>query len=105
MSVYILTLFLSPIISLMHVYSYAIIHLTDRFISIASLLDPSNGFIVDDTVIFKVEITVYGELEAAFPVVSINEGGPQTLARNLKVKQKIINQKSEFFSHHIYDFQ
>lgn len=34
-------------------------------------MDPTKQFIVNDTVIFKVEITVYGDLESAgFPVVS-----------------------------------
>ena len=35
----------------------------DKFISNAVLRDLSNGFIVNEKVIFKVEITVYGDLD------------------------------------------
>ena len=43
----------------------------DKFMLISTLKDPSLGFYVNDTVIFKVSLTVFGGLEtAAFPIVS-----------------------------------
>jgi hypothetical protein len=43
----------------------------DKFMLLSTLKDPSLGFYVSDTVIFKVNITVYGALETAdVPVVS-----------------------------------
>jgi len=43
----------------------------DKFMTVAALLDPTAGFCFDDTVIFRVLITVYGELEiCSFPVMS-----------------------------------
>jgi len=57
----------------------------DRFCSIAHLSDPSNNLLVNDTVIFKVEVTVYGELEAvSFPVVtSLHSASPNCLTKCL----------------------
>jgi len=43
----------------------------DKFMTVAALLDPTAGFCVDDNVIFRVLITVYGVLEiCSFPVMS-----------------------------------
>lgn len=39
----------------------------DKFMSVSILLDPLNGFLVDDSVIFKVEISVIGDLETLHP--------------------------------------
>ena len=38
----------------------------DKFISNAVLRDPSNGFIVNNKIIFRVEITVFGDLDVPF---------------------------------------
>jgi len=37
----------------------------DKFMTVAMLLNPDFGFCIDDSVVFKVEITVYGDLEPA----------------------------------------
>ena len=58
----------------------------DKFMPAASLLDPSAGFYVNDTVIFKVEITVYGELEiCGFPVMNTasSNGSYASLAKSM----------------------
>ena len=43
----------------------------DKFMTVATLLEPTAGFCVDDTVIFRVFITVYGDMEiCTFPVMN-----------------------------------
>lgn len=47
--------------------------------------EPENGFVIDDNITFKVEITVYGELEASAPVITtafLNSA--PTLSKNMK---------------------
>ena len=60
----------------------------DKFMPAAMLLEPDFGFVVDDVAVFKVEITVFGDLESAsYPpvnVVATNQALP-TLARCLQV--------------------
>ena len=41
----------------------------DKFMLLETLMDPDNGFLLDDAVVFKVEVQVYGELEQTFPLV------------------------------------
>jgi hypothetical protein len=57
----------------------------DKFMSNTSLINPDSKFCVNDTVIFKVEITVFGDIElCGFPVVSSGNDGPYTsLARSM----------------------
>eukprot|EP01031_Cornospumella_fuschlensis_P039441 gene39441-48020_t len=47
----------------------------DKFMLNALLKDPSLGFRVDDTVVFKVEVTVYGELESS-PILDHEKSFP-----------------------------
>jgi hypothetical protein len=57
----------------------------DKFMLASTVNDPDNGFVVDDIITFKVEITVYGELEASAPIVTtafLNT--VPTLSKNLK---------------------
>lgn len=47
--------------------------------------EPENGFVIDDNITFKVEITVYGDLEASAPVITtafLNSA--PTLSKNMK---------------------
>jgi len=46
--------------------------------------EPENGFVVNDTITFKVEITVYGELEASAPVITAFQNTVPTLSKDLK---------------------
>ena len=60
----------------------------DKFMLISTLKDPSLGFYVNDTVIFKVSLTVFGGLEtAAFPIVS---------SRNLNSQDMTLNESMLF---------
>ena len=57
----------------------------DKFMLATTVNDSDNGFVVDDMITFKVEITVYGELEASAPIVTtafLNT--VPTLSKNLK---------------------
>lgn len=55
----------------------------DKFVTVPFLMDHRNGLFVDDSVIFKVEICVVGELENKSDGVFV-QFAPQTLESNLK---------------------
>ena len=69
----------------------------DKFMSNTTLVNPELNFCVNDTVIFKVEITVFGDIElCGFPVVGCGNDGPYTsLARSLHVLLKNGEQSSD----------
>ena len=57
----------------------------DKFMLASVVNEPDNGFVVDDIITFKVEITVYGELESSAPVVTtFQHNTAPTLSKNLK---------------------
>lgn len=65
----------------------------DKFMTSAILNDIENGFINNDTVIFKVEIIVYGELEPTIPVVN-NLGDSAVPSLSKCMKKMLIDQNS-----------
>eukprot|EP01035_Chromulina_nebulosa_P020604 gene20604-26714_t len=62
----------------------------DKFINTSVLMDGNNGFFLDDSIVFKVEITVIGELENAYaPAVN-------TIATDMPIS--LYSSISEIFS-------